>query len=215
MALSGGHLTGFDSKLPFKVLNGTPGYINLLDAINARQLVHELRQALNLPAAASFKHVSPAGAAVAVPLSELDVDTYEVKGKTLTPAGIAYLRARQADPMCSFGDFAALSDPVDKATAEILKTEVSDGIIAPGFDDEALAILKEKKGGKYIVLQADPAFQPPENEYREIGGMVLMQKRNSMLFTADHVKNVVTKARIDYVSLGCSHHTRKSTCGES
>lgn len=168
------------SQMPFQILNGTPGYINLLDAINAWQLVSELRKALGLPASASFKHVSPAGAAVAVPITDKIAEVYEVKGKELSPAALAYLRARQADPLCSFGDFAALSDVVDEQTAMFLKTEVSDGIIAPGFEPAALEILKAKKGGKYIVLQADPDFSPPDIESREIYGVKFSQKRNDV-----------------------------------
>merc|ERR1719199_882462 len=148
-------------KLPFEVVAGTPGYINLLDAVNAWQLVHELAQATGMPAAASFKHVSPAGAALGVPLSDVERVVYEVRDKELTPVATAYVRARNADPMCSFGDFVAVSHEIDVATANILKIEVSDGIIAPGFDPEALEILSAKKGGKFIVLQANPDFVPP------------------------------------------------------
>jgi phosphoribosylaminoimidazolecarboxamide formyltransferase/IMP cyclohydrolase len=169
--------------LPFTVLNGRPGYINLLDAANAWQLVAEVRSALDVPAAASFKHVSPAGAAVAVPLTAELRRAYEVAdGEDLTPVALAYMRARNADPMCSFGDFAAVSDVVDAATARILKREVSDGIVAPGFEPEALEILKSKKGGAFIVLQADPSFVPPTSEYREVYGIGFAQKRNDALF---------------------------------
>merc|ERR1711972_1249550 len=154
--------------LPFEVISGTPGYINLLDAVNAWQLVHELAEATGKPAAASFKHVSPAGAAIGIPLSEEEKVVYEVKGKELTEVAAAYVRARNADPMCSFGDFVAVSHKVDVATADILKIEVSDGIIAPGFEPEALEILKAKKGGKFIVLQADIDFAFPEMEYRMV-----------------------------------------------
>merc|ERR1719387_2502326 len=183
------------SQLPFKVVNGTPGYINLLDAINAWQLVHELGQATGMPAAASFKHVSPAGAAIGVPLSEVEKEVYEVTGKQLTPVANAYVRARNADPMCSFGDFVAISHEVDLATANILKIEVSDGIIAPSFSPEALEILKAKKGGKFIVLEADKNFEPPQNEYRTIFGMGFMQRRNDALFDKSRLKNVVTKKK--------------------
>merc|ERR1719473_2590994 len=140
-------------KLPFEVVSGTPGYINLLDAVNAWQLVCELAEATGLPAAASFKHVSPAGAAIGLPLSDEERIVYEVKDKELSPVAMAYVRARNADPMCSFGDFVAVSHEVDVATAMILKIEVSDGIIAPGFVPEAADILKAKKGGKFIVLK--------------------------------------------------------------
>merc|ERR1712072_12995 len=151
-------------KLPFSVVSGTPGYINLLDAVNAWQLVHELAQVTKKVAAASFKHVSPAGAALSVPLTDEEQTVYEVKGKELTDVATAYVRARNADPMCSFGDFVAISHEVDVATANILKIEVSDGIIAPGFEPEAEEILKAKKGGKFIVLQADEDFVFPEME---------------------------------------------------
>jgi len=180
-------------KLPFTVVSGTPGYINLLDAINAWQLVHELAQATGLPAAASFKHVSPAGAAIGLPLSDEEREVYEVVGKELTDVATAYVRARNADPMCSFGDFVAMSHEVDLATANILKIEVSDGIIAPSFAPDALEILKAKKGGKFIVLQADPTFEAPEMEYRTIFGVGFMQKRNDALFDASRLEKVVTK----------------------
>eukprot|EP00928_Gymnodinium_smaydae_P008351 TRINITY_DN1303_c0_g1_i1.p1 TRINITY_DN1303_c0_g1~~TRINITY_DN1303_c0_g1_i1.p1 ORF type:complete len:613 (-),score=157.11 TRINITY_DN1303_c0_g1_i1:289-2127(-) len=183
------------SKLPFAVVSGTPGYINLLDAVNAWQLVKELAIASGKPAAASFKHVSPAGAAIGVPLSEAELDVYEVKGKPLTPVATAYVRARNADPMCSFGDFVAISHDVDVATASILKIEVSDGIIAPGFEPEALEILKAKKGGKFIVLQADKDFTPPDMEYRMCGGLGFMQRRNDKICTMECLEKVVTKAK--------------------
>lgn len=183
------------AKLPFQVVSGTPGYINLLDAINAWQLVHELAAVTKLPSAASFKHVSPAGAAIGVPLSDAEKEVYEVAGKELSPTATAYVRARNADPLCSFGDFVAISHEVDIATANILKIEVSDGIIAPGFSPEALAILKAKKGGKFIVLEADKDFVPPANEYRTIYGMGFMQKRNDALFDKSRLGKVVTKLK--------------------
>mmetsp|Transcript_144520 Transcript_144520/g.366828 ORF Transcript_144520/g.366828 Transcript_144520/m.366828 type:complete len:613 (-) Transcript_144520:22-1860(-) len=182
-------------KLPFEVVSGTPGYINLLDAVNAWQLVYELAKATGKTAAASFKHVSPAGAAIGVPLSDAEVDVYEVKGKPLTPVATAYVRARNADPMCSFGDFVAVSHEVDVATASILKIEVSDGIIAPGFEPEALEILKAKKGGKFIVLQADNDFVFPDMEYRMVGGIGFMQKRNSKICDAECLKKIPTKLK--------------------
>lgn len=184
-----------NSKLPFDVLNGVPGYINLLDAANAWQLVKELREATGLAAAASFKHVSPAGAAVAVPLSDVECAAYEVTpeaAKELTPVALSYLRARNADPMCSFGDFAAVSDIVDEATALILKKEVSDGIIAPGYTPEALTILKSKKGGKFIVLEATKDYDPGQIEYREVYGMTFAQKRNDIIITKDHMTEIAT-----------------------
>merc|ERR1719460_292666 len=183
------------TSLPFKVVNGVPGYINLLDAINAWQLVHELGMATGMPAAASFKHVSPAGAAIGVPLSDAEKEVYEVVGKELTPTATAYVRARNADPLCSFGDFVAVSHEVDEATANILKIEVSDGIIAPGFAPAALETLKAKKGGKFIVLEADKDFEPPQNEYRTIFGMGFMQRRNDTLFDKTRLANIKTKKK--------------------
>merc|ERR1719254_301899 len=182
-------------KLPFEVVAGTPGYINLLDAVNAWQLVHELAEATGKPAAASFKHVSPAGAAIGIPLSDQEVQVYEVKGKELTEVAAAYVRARNADPMCSFGDFVAISHKVDVATANILKIEVSDGIIAPDFEPEAEEILKAKKGGKFIVLKADKCFKFPAMEYRMCGGLGFMQKRNDVLIDAAKLEKVVTKKK--------------------
>mmetsp|Transcript_32160 Transcript_32160/g.53745 ORF Transcript_32160/g.53745 Transcript_32160/m.53745 type:complete len:621 (+) Transcript_32160:70-1932(+) len=180
-------------KLPFQVVNGTPGYINLLDACFAWQLVLELKTALGLPAAASFKHCSPAGAAVGVPLSKSEAKAYEVADPSvLTPTALAYVRARNADPMCSFGDFAAVSHTVDVATAKFFKTEVCDGIIAPGYEEEALNILKSKKKGGFIVLQADETFTPPDEEFRELFGVGFSQKRNNVVFSAaTHLTNQV------------------------
>ena len=189
-------LSRMGNKLPFDVLNGVPGYINLLDAANALQLVMELKQATGLTAASSFKHVSPAGAAVAVPLSDVECQAYEVKPEdkaALTPSALAYLRARNADPMCSFGDFCAVSDVVDEGTATYLKKEVSDGIVAPGYTPEALAILKAKKGGKFIILQATENYSAGDVEYREVYGMTFSQKRNDIVLTKEHMtKEVVT-----------------------
>ncbi|GKY90699.1 hypothetical protein MPSEU_000043300 [Mayamaea pseudoterrestris] len=192
-----GILSRVGQKLPFQVLCGSPGYINLLDALNAWQLVSELKEGTGgtLVAAASFKHVSPAGAAVsAVPLSDVERDAYGIPAtETLTPAALAYVRARNADPMCSFGDFCALSDEVDEATALFLKKQVSDGIIAPGFSDRALEILKTKKAGKFIILRADPTFQPGSIEYREVFGTVFSQKRNDVILCANHfTSNIAT-----------------------
>jgi len=165
------------AKLPFKVINGKPGYINLLDALNSWALVKETKQALGIAAAASFKHVSPAGAAIAIPLSDVEKAAYEAPAD-LSPSALAYLRARNADPMCSFGDWAALSDVVDEQTAMYLKTEVADGIIAPGYTPEALAILSAKKSGGFIIIEADMAYTPPGGmiDYREIGGCVFAQR---------------------------------------
>lgn len=180
------------AKNPVELLNGTPSLINFLDALNAWQLVREVRAALNLPAAASFKHVSPAGAAVAVPLDESLKRLYEVEGRELSPAALAYVRARGADPKCSFGDFVALSDRVDQATAEFLKGVVSDGIIAPGYEPKALEILKSKKSGGFIVMQADPHFEPPARESREVFGMRLVQDRNDHRVGRNDLEKVVS-----------------------
>ncbi len=179
-------------ELPLTALNGSPGYINLLDALNAWQLVRELRAALNLPAAASFKHVSPSGAAVAVPLSDILKKAYFVNDIDLSPLAVAYARARGADRMSSFGDFVALSDPVDAPTARLLAREVSDGVIAPAYEAEALEILKNKKGGKYVILQIDSDYTPGEMESREVFGVTFEQRRNDRLVTPDDLKNIVT-----------------------
>ena len=180
-------------RLPFQILNGTPGYINFLDAMNAWQLVTELKKSLGIPAAASFKHCSPAGAALGVPLTPAEILAYEMpNATTLTPAALAYVRARNADPMCSFGDFAALSDVVDVVTAKVMKVEVCDGIIAPGYEAEALEILKSKKKGSFIILQADLDFTPPNTEFREVYGACFSQKRNDTLITSDMMDNIVT-----------------------
>lgn len=184
-----------NGELPIRVLNGSPGYINLLDALNSWQLVRELRQALDLPAAASFKHVSPAGAAVGVPLSETLKKIYFVEDMELSPLGAAYARARGADRMSSFGDWAALSDIVDVATAQLIGREVSDGVIAPGFEDEALVILREKKGGKYNVVQIDPQWEPDDAERREVFGVTFEQKRNSCVPGLDLLDDIVTENR--------------------
>lgn len=164
---------------PLEILSGNPGYINILDALNAWQLVTEAKVALGLPAAASFKHVSPAGAAVATALPDDLVKAYEVTGKNLTPVATAYIRARGADPKSSYGDFVAVSDRVDEATASFLKGAVSDGIVAPDFEPAALEILRAKKGGGYIILRATPGLKLPERESREVLGMKLTQERNN------------------------------------
>jgi len=210
-------------KMPFKVLNGNPGYINLLDAMNAWQLVLELKEALSLPAAASFKHVSPAGAAVGKPLDETLAEVYDVDAKALTPLAAAYIRARHADPKSSFGDFIALSDKVDEQTAKIIKREVSDGIIAPGYDEKALELLKSKKGGKYLVLEGDVTYKPPANEYREVYGLCFAQKRNDTIVTKKMFENIVTKnkdmpddAVIDGVlATICAKYTQSNSVGFS
>jgi phosphoribosylaminoimidazolecarboxamide formyltransferase / IMP cyclohydrolase len=181
--------------LPFRVLNGSPGYINLLDALNSWQLVRELRLALDLPAAASFKHVSPAGAAVGLPLDDQLRRAYFVADAELSPLASAYARARGADRLSSFGDWVALSDRVDVPTAELLRREVSDGLIAPGFDDEALAILRKKQSGRYAVLEIDPSYEPPRSEARDVFGVRLEQKRNDFIPTPDTLGEVVTRER--------------------
>lgn len=165
-------------KLPFTVLNGRPGYINLLDALNGWQLVTELKQATGLPAAASFKHVSPAGAAVAVPLDETLEKIYFVEGVKLSPVATAYIRARGADRMSSYGDFVALSDECDEQTADFLSREVSDGIIAPSYSRAALEILRKKRKGTYLVLQMDSAYRPEKLEKKQVFGITFEQERN-------------------------------------
>lgn len=180
-------------ELPFEILNGNPGYINFMDALNSWQLVKELKAALNMPAAASFKHVSPAGAAIGLPLTDILKKAYFVEDIELSPLASAYARARGADRMSSFGDWAALSDIVDKPTALILKKEVSDGVIAPGYSDEALEILKQKKGGKYNIIRINPAYEAEEVERRLIYGIEFMQKRNTHIPGIEDLKNIVTK----------------------
>ena len=168
-----------DGALPITVVNGKPGYINLLDALNGWQLVKELKEATGLPAATSFKHVSPAGAAVGTPLSDTLKKIYFVDEKiALTPLACAYARARGADRMSSFGDFISLSDPCDKATAQLIAKEVSDGIIAPGYDADALEILKTKKKGGYCIIQIDPAYVPPATEVKQVFGVKFEQGHN-------------------------------------
>ncbi len=171
------------SELPIEVLNGRPGYINLLDALNSWQLVKELHQATGLPSATSFKHVSPAGAAVGLPLSGTLKHIYfvdDIEGLDASPIACAYARARGADRMSSYGDFIALSDVCDKTTALIIKREVSDGIIAPGYTDEALQILKEKRKGTYNVLKVDPAYRPDPIECKQVFGVTFEQRRNEI-----------------------------------
>jgi phosphoribosylaminoimidazolecarboxamide formyltransferase/IMP cyclohydrolase len=184
-----------DADLPIKVLCGSPGYINLLDAFNAWQLVHELKTALGLPAAASFKHVSPAGAAVATPLSDTLKRNYFVDDLELSPLATAYARARGADRLCSFGDFIALSETVDASTARLIAREVSDGMIAPGYEPEALEILKNKKQGRYAVVEIDPDYEPPAIETRDVFGVTFEQRRHDRLVTTDDFTNIVTGSR--------------------
>ncbi len=179
--------------LPFTVKNGRPGYINLLDAMNSWQLVRELKEATGLPAAASFKHVSPAGAAVAAPLSETLKEMYFAPDFPLTPLATAYVRARGADRMSSYGDFSALSDVCDVATAKILKHEVSDGVIAPGYEPEALEILKTKKKGNYVILEMDPAYEPAPVETQQVFGVTFEQRRNDVKIDEHIFDDIVTK----------------------
>ncbi|KAI0858495.1 AICARFT/IMPCHase bienzyme [Xylaria cubensis] len=183
------------TDLPFKVLGGSPGYINLLDALNSWALVKELKKALGKPAAASFKHVSPAGAAIGVPLSADERKVYfvdDIQGIETSGLAQAYARARGADRMSSFGDLIALSDVVDVPTASIISKEVSDGVIAPGYEDAALEILKKKKGGKYLVLQMDPEYQPDTTETRTVYGVTLAQHRNDVEISPDSFRRTVT-----------------------
>ena len=184
-----------EGELPIKVLNGKPGYINFLDAFNGWQLVRELKKAAGLPAAASFKHVSPAGAAVGLPMSEVEKKIYWVDDMDMefTPLANAYARARGADRMSSFGDFISLSDVCDKATALIIKREVSDGVIAPGYEPEALEILKGKKKGSYNVIEIDPDYVPAPVERKEVFGITFEQGRNELNIDQDFFGNVVTE----------------------
>ena len=180
--------------LPIEVLNGKPGYINFLDAFNSWQLVKELKEATGLPSAASFKHVSPAGAAVGLPLSETDRAMYFVEQEgELSPIACAYIRARGADRLCSYGDWVALSDECDADVARYLKGEVSDGIIAPGYTDEALEILKSKKGGKYNVVRIDPDYVPAEQEEKDVFGITFEQGHNNFKIDESLLANVVTQ----------------------
>ena len=181
-------------ELPITVLNGKPGYINFMDAFNSWQLVKELKAATGLPSAASFKHVSPAGAAVGLPLSETDKKIYFVEeGAELSPIACAYIRARGADRLCSYGDWAALSEVCDAATANYLKAEVSDGVIAPGYTEEALEILKAKKKGNYNVVQIDPDYVPAAEEYKDVFGITFQQGRNNFKIDEALLGNIVTE----------------------
>ena len=195
------------SQLPLKVLNGRPGFINFLDAFNSYQLVKELKEATGLPAAASFKHVSPAGAAVGTPLSEVEKKIYFVDtDKELSPIACAYIKARGADRLCSFGDWAALSDICDADTAMYLKAEVSDGIIAPGYTAEALEILKAKKKGAYNIVEIDPNYVPAEQECKDVFGITFEQGHNNFKIDEALLGNIVTdnkelshEAKIDMI----------------
>ncbi len=185
-----------EGELPIEVLNGKPGYINFLDAFNGWQLVKELKKATGLPAATSFKHVSPAGAAVGLPLSEVEAKIYWVDDLgELSPLACAYARARGADRMSSYGDFIALSDVCDVSTATIIKREFSDGIIAPGYEPEALELLKDKKKGNYAIIQIDPAYEPEPIEHKEVFGITFEQGRNELNIDKDFFSNVVTEKK--------------------
>ena len=185
------------SELPIKVLNGRPGYINFLDAFNGWQLVSELKKATGLPAATSFKHVSPAGAAVGLPLSDTLAKIYWVDDLgELSPLASAYARARGADRMSSFGDFISLSDVCDVDTARLIKREVSDGVIAPGYEPEALEILKEKKKGNYNVIQIDPDYVPAQLEHKQVFGITFEQGRNELKIDDDFFSDIVTENKV-------------------
>jgi phosphoribosylaminoimidazolecarboxamide formyltransferase / IMP cyclohydrolase len=184
-----------EGALPIRVLNGSPGYINLLDTLNGWQLVRELKASLGLAAAASFKHLSPAGAAVGLPLNDTLKGTYFTGSDSLSPLASAYARARGADRLASYGDAIALSDVVDLATAELIRREVSDVVIAPGYDPDALKILSQKKNGAYVVLQIDPTYEPPESETREVFGIRFEQRRNDFHPGPELFQNVVTTER--------------------
>ncbi len=185
-----------DGELPIEVLNGKPGYINFLDAFNGWQLVSELKKATGLPAATSFKHVSPAGAAVGLPLSEVEKKIYWVDDLAdLSPIACAYARARGADRMSSFGDFISLSDICDVPTALMIKREVSDGVIAPGYEPEALEILKQKKKGSYAVIQIDASYQPKPIESKEVFGITFEQGRNELVIDDTFFQDIVTKEK--------------------
>ena len=186
-----------NGELPIKVLNGKPGYINFLDAFNGWQLVSELKKATGLPAATSFKHVSPAGAAVGLPLSEVERKIYWVDDMDVefTPLANAYIRARGADRMSSFGDFISLSDVCDKETALVIKREVSDGVIAPGYSDEALEILKAKKKGNYNVIEIDPDYVPAPLEHKQVYGVTFEQGRQELAIDDELISNIVTESK--------------------
>ena len=183
-----------EGELPIKVLCGKPGYINFLDAFNGWQLVRELKRATGLPAATSFKHVSPAGAAVGLPMDDTLAKIYWVDDMgELSPLACAYARARGADRMSSFGDFISLSDVCDVATAKLIKREVSDGVIAPGYEPEALELLKQKKKGKYAIIEIDPNYEPDPIEHKEVFGITFEQGRNELVINDELLSNIVTE----------------------
>ncbi len=182
-----------EGELPLTVLNGKPGYINFMDALNSWQLVKALKKATGIPAAASFKHVSPAGAALGTELTDVEKQIYFADGYDTSPIARAYIKARGADRLCSYGDWAALSEVCDEPTARFLAMEVSDGVIAPGYTDEALAILKTKKKGSYNVVQIDPSYEPAPIELRHIYGITFQQGYNSFEINEELLGNIVTK----------------------
>ena len=184
-----------EGELPVTVLNGRPGYINFMDALNSWQLVKELKEATGLPSAASFKHVSPAGAAVGTPLSDVEKQIYFTGDKARSPIACAYAKARGADRMSSYGDWAALSDICDKDTALLIRKEVSDGVIAPGYTDEALEILKTKRNGNYNVVQIDPDYVPQEIERKQVFGITFEQGRNNIKIDDSLFTNIVTASK--------------------
>ena len=188
-----------NGELPITVLNGKPGYINLLDAFNSWQLVRELKEATGLPSAASFKHVSPAGAAVYVPLDDVMKQIYFTDGLELSPIASAYVRARGSDRMSSYGDFAALSDICDETCARYIAKEVSDGVIAPGYTPEALEILKKKKKGNYVVIQMDEAYVPEEIETKDVFGITFEQGRNNLKITEELFEDIPNEAKRDLI----------------
>ena len=210
-----------EGELPIKVLNGKPGYINFLDAFNGWQLVKELKKATGLPAATSFKHVSPAGAAVGLPMSDVEKKIYWVDDMDMefTPLANAYARARGADRMSSFGDFISLSDVCDVATAKIIKREVSDGVIAPGYEPEALEILKAKKKGNYNVIEIDENYVPKELERKEVFGITFEQGRNELKIDDEFFNNIVTEnkelTKQEKIDLAISMITLKYTQSNS
>ncbi len=186
----------FPDPSPLEILNGKPSYINMLDSLGAWQLVRELKMATGKPGAASFKHTSPAGAAIARPLSDEFRQSQFIEDDELSPAATAYVRARGGDRMSSFGDVVAVSDTVDLSLARVLKREVTDLIIAPGFDPGVLELLKTKKNGAYLILQMDPDYEPPEMESRELFGFGFQQKRNDVPISKEHLRNVVTGSKV-------------------
>jgi AICAR transformylase/IMP cyclohydrolase PurH len=184
-----------EGDLPFKILGGRPGYINLMDALNSWQLVSELKAATGLPSAASFKHVSPSGAAVGEPLSDELLSSFFLERRGLSPLASAYARARGTDRLCSYGDWAALSDICDEDTAQLLRNEVSDGVIAPGYTRGALEILAQKRGGNYNIVEISPDFIPPEIEQRNIFGVCFEQSRNDLEINGSMLENIVTQSK--------------------